>query len=281
MVTDANKTIVWVNPAFEKSTGFSAHEAIGNSPAILQSGRHDLSFYQEMWSALDKYGQWQGEVWNRHKSGEIHPEWLRISSVKNTGQRVTNYVGVFSDVHTQEHVLERLRYLAYYDGLTGLPNRRLFLDRLNLSISQARRDKHQLAVMFIDLDHFKHINDTLGHRFGDALLIAITERMKIFLRNGDTLARLGGDEFTIILPSIPHTDAAINVARKIIDGCSMPVHVEGKVMQVTTSIGISLFPDDGNTSDELLNHADMAMYKVKQRGRNNYWCHGWHENTQA
>lgn len=281
MITDARHIILEVNPAFEKSTGYSAHEAIGKSPAMLHSGRHDESFYQEMWATLDKQGQWQGEVWNRNKSGEIYPEWLSISAVRNAKQGVTNYVGIFSDAHTQEHILERLHYLAYYDGLTGLPNRRLFLDRLSLSISQARRDKHLLAVMFVDLDHFKQINDTLGHRFGDALLMAVTERMKGCLRDGDTLARLGGDEFTVILPAIPHADAAINVARKFLDSYATPVYVEGNALQVTASIGISIFPEDGSEADDLLNHADMAMYKIKQTGRNGFWRHGWKDDGQA
>lgn len=281
MITDAQHIILSVNPAFEKSTGYSAHEAIGKSPAMLHSGRHDESFYQEMWATLDKQGQWQGEVWNRNKSGEIYPEWLSISTVRNAKQCVTNYVGIFSDAHTQEHILERLHYLAYYDGLTGLPNRRLFLDRLSLSISQARRDKHQLAVMFVDLDHFKEINDTLGHRFGDALLMAVTERMKACLRDGDTLARLGGDEFTVILPAIPHPEAAINVARKFLDSYATPVYVEGNALQVSASIGIGIFPEDGVEADDLLNHADMAMYKIKQTGRNGYWRHGWKDEGQA
>ncbi|MEN6587974.1 MAG: diguanylate cyclase [Sulfuricella sp.] len=281
MVTDAQNMIVSVNPAFEKSTGYSAQEAIGESPSLLHSGRHDESFYQEMWAALDKQGQWQGEIWNRHKSGEIYPEWLSISTVRNAQESVTNYVGIFSDAHTQEHVLERLHYLAYYDGLTGLPNRRLFLDRLSLSISQARRNHQQLAVMFVDLDNFKQINDTMGHRFGDALLMSVTERMKACLRDGDTLARLGGDEFTVILPTIPHADAAINVARKIIDSYAIPVFVEGNAVQITASIGISIFPEDGSDADDLLNHADIAMYKIKQTGRNGYWRHGWADDRQA
>lgn len=275
MITDAQHVIISVNPAFERSTGYSAQEAIGNSPAMLHSGRHDEQFYQQMRDSLEAQGQWQGEVWNRHKSGEIYPEWLSISAVKNARQCVTNYVGIFSDAQTQKHILERLHYLAYYDGLTGLPNRRLFLDRLSLSISQARRNKHQLAVMFVDIDHFKQINDTLGHKFGDALLAAITERMKSCLRDGDTLARLGGDEFTVILPVISHPDAAINVAKKILDSYAAPVNVGGNILPVTASIGISIFPDDGVEADDLLNYADIAMYKVKQTGRNGYWRHGW------
>lgn len=281
MITDAKQIILSVNPAFEKSTGYSAQEAIGKSPIMLHSGRHDESFYQEMWTTLENQGQWQGEVWNRNKNGEIYPEWLSISAVRNSKHCVTNYVGIFSDAHTQEHVLERLHYLAYYDGLTGLPNRRLFLDRLSLSISQARRDKHQLAVMFVDLDHFKEVNDKLGHRLGDALLMAVTGRMKGCLRDGDTLARMGGDEFTVILPAIPHPEAAINVARKFLDCYASPVYIEGNALQITASIGISIFPEDSDEADDLLNHADMAMYKIKQTGRNGYWRHGWKDEGQV
>lgn len=275
MITNAQHKILSVNQAFEKSTGYSAQEVIGKSPAILHSGRHDENFYQEMWATLDKHGQWQGEVWNRRKSGEIYPEWLSISAVKNSKQYITHYVGIFSDAHTQTRILERLHYLAYYDGLTGLPNRHLFLDRLHLTVSQARRDKRQLAVMFVDLDNFKRINDTLGHNCGDAVLMAITERMKGCLRDGDTLARLGGDEFTVILPAIAHADTAINVARKLLDSCAIPLSVGGNSLQMTASIGISIFPDDGSEGHELLNHADMAMYKIKHTGRNGYWCHKW------
>jgi len=270
MITDAHRIIRSVNPAFEKSTGYSAHEAIGRSPALLQSGRHDENFYKEMWATLDTHGQWQGEVWNRHKSGEIYPEWLSISAVRDSRQRVTHYVGIFSDAHTQEHILERLHYLAYYDGLTGLPNRRLFLDRLNIALAQARRDKHMLALMFIDLDHFKQINDSKGHKIGDSLLMAVTERLKACLRDGDTLARLGGDEFTVILPALSHPDAATHVARKFLDSYARPVNIEGHELHITGSIGISIFPTDGEDADSLLSHADIAMYQIKGSGRNGY-----------
>lgn len=270
MITDAHLIIRSVNPAFEKSTGYCAREAIGRTPALLRSGRHDENFYREMWTAIDAYGKWQGEVWNRHKSGEIYPEWLSISSVRDSRKRVTHYVGIFSDAHTQENILERLHYLAYYDGLTGLPNRSLFLDRLGISLAQARRDGHMLALMFIDLDHFKQINDSLGHKIGDSLLVAVTERMKACLRDGDTLARLGGDEFTLILPAISSPDAATHVARKFIETYARPVDVEGHELHITGSIGISIFPEDGEDADGLLNHADIAMYQIKGSGRNGY-----------
>ncbi|MFA7316439.1 MAG: diguanylate cyclase [Sulfuricella sp.] len=270
MITDAHRIIRSVNPAFEKSTGYSAHEAIGRTPALLQSGRHDESFYKEMWATLDTHGKWQGEVWNRHKSGEIYPEWLSVSAVRDSKQKVTHYVGIFSDAHTQEHILERLHYLAYYDGLTGLPNRRLFLDRLNISLAQARRDGHMLALMFIDLDHFKQINDSMGHKIGDSLLIAVTERMKACLRDGDTLARLGGDEFTVILPAISKPDATIHVARKFLESFARPVDIDDHELQITGSIGISIFPEDGEDADSLISDADTAMYKIKETGRNGY-----------
>lgn len=270
MITDAHRIIRSVNPAFEKSTGYTAREAIGRTPALLQSGRHDESFYKEMWAALDKHGKWQGEVWNRNKSGDIYPEWLSISAVRDSRQKVTHYVGIFSDAHTQEQVLERLHYLAYYDGLTGLPNRRLFLDRLTISLAQARRDRHMLALMFIDLDYFKQINDRLGHKVGDSLLIAVTERLKTCLRDGDTLARLGGDEFTVILPAIIHENAASHVARKFLESFSNPVAIGEHILNITSSIGFSIFPEDGEDADSLLNHADIAMYQIKESGRNGY-----------
>jgi diguanylate cyclase (GGDEF)-like protein/PAS domain S-box-containing protein len=268
MITDERRIIRSVNPAFEKSTGYSADEAIGRTPALLKSSRHDQSFYREMWNALNRHGQWRGEIWNRHKNGEIYPEWLNITAVRDSRQQVSNYVGVFSDAHTHESILERLHHLAYYDGLTGLPNRRLFLDRLNVAIAQARRDKHKLAVMFVDLDRFKQVNDTLGHKVGDALLVGITERMKSCLRDGDTLARLAGDEFTVILPVLPHPDAASHVAQKFLECFSHPLNVDGHVLSVTASIGISTYPDHGEDADSLLHRADIAMYRIKEAGRN-------------
>lgn len=274
MITDARKIIRSVNPAFEKTTGYTASEAIGNTPAMLKSGHHDRDFYRNMWDSLNKNGQWQGEIWNRHKSGEIYPEWLSISTVKDSQQRVINYVGIFSDAHTQEYVLERLQYLAYYDGLTGLPNRRLFLDRLSVSLSHARRDRQMMAVVFIDLDQFKQINDTLGHKVGDAVLVGVAERMKGCLREGDTLTRLGGDEFTAILPVISHPDAASNVARKFLECLADPLNIDGQELRITASIGISIFPNDGEDADSLLHHADTAMYQIKGIGRNGYSHHG-------
>ena len=270
LITDAHRIIRSVNPAFEKSTGYSADEAIGRTPAILKSGHHDKDFYRKMWLSLNKLGQWQGEIWNRHKNGEVYPEWLNIRAVKDHLQRTSHYVGIFSDAQTQEYILERLHYLAYYDGLTGLPNRRLFLDRLNMSISHARRDKHMLALLFIDLDQFKQINDTLGHKVGDELLIGASERMRSCLRDEDTLARLAGDEFTAILPGIPHPDAVEHVAHKFLECCARPLKINGHELSITASIGCAIYPNDGEDADSLLQHADLAMYRIKESGRNGY-----------
>ena len=273
MVTDADNIIRSVNPAFEKATGYTASEVICNTPALLKSGHHGEAFYREMWDALNTSGEWQGEIWNRHKNGDIRPEWLSINAVRDNQQKVIHYVGIFSDTPTRKYVLERLEYLAYYDGLTGLPNRHLFLDRLNMCLSHARRDRHMLAVIFIDLDQFKQINDSLGHKAGDEVLAGVAERMKGCLREGDTLARLGGDEFTAILPVISHPDAASNVARKFLECYAKPLSIDGQELRVTASIGISIFPDDGEDADSLLNRADIAMYRIKGTGRNGFSHH--------
>lgn len=270
VITDARNIIRTVNPAFEKSTGYSAAEAIGRTPAMLKSGHHNKTFYREMWSALSKTGQWRGEIWNRYKSGEINPEWLSISAVKDSQQRISHYVGIFSNTHPKEYIPERLRHLAFYDGLTELPNKHLFMDRLNMSLSRARRDKQKMAVMFIDLDRFKQINDTLGYKIGDELLIGVTERMKLSLRDEDTLARLASDEFAVILPGLPHPDAADGVARKFIECCTQPFEIDGHELNVTASIGIGIYPNDGEDAGSLLRQAEFAMRRVKESGRNGY-----------
>lgn len=270
VITNERGIILSVNPAFERSTGYSAQEVIGRTPNVLKSGHQGEEIYRQMWESLKTQRQWQGEIWNRCKSGEIYPEWLSISAVTNHENKVTHYVGIFSDVHAQQHIMEELRYLAYYDELTGLPNRRLFLDRLDISLSHARRERQKLAVMFVDLDHFKNVNDALGHQAGDELLVTISERMKDCLREEDTLARLGGDEFTVILPLLHHEDAARNVAQKFLDSYKRPVVVNGEKVQVTASIGISVFSGADENADSLLNKADLAMYCTKERGRCGY-----------
>ena len=267
MITDDELNIVSVNPAFVTTTGYSAEEIVGSSPTALSSGRHEASFYKNMWEALQGAGQWQGEIWNRRKDGEIYPEWLNISVIKDEQGNVTNYAGVFSDISTQEHVRNRLHNLAYYDALTELPNRELFQDRFENAIAQARRHGNAVGLIFIDLDRFKQINDTLGHKTGDGLLKAVARGLMECVRDSDTIARLGGDEFTIILPGINGSDDAALVAEKIVESFSQPLELEdGRELFTTPSIGISLYPNDGESDEDIIKNADTAMYRAKESG---------------
>jgi diguanylate cyclase (GGDEF)-like protein/PAS domain S-box-containing protein len=270
MITNANLIIVEVNPAFEHTTGYSRSEAIGQTPALLSSGRHDRAFYKKMWTALHETGGWQGEVWNRRKDGKIYPEWLSIVSVRNEASELTHYAGLFSDISTQVHIRQRLHTLAYYDALTGLPNRALFQDRLNNTLAIARREQSLVALFFLDLDRFKTINDTLGHSTGDALLKQVTARLQKLLRESDTIARLGGDEFTLVTRVSTNPDAVGVIAEKIVACFVEPFEINDHELFITTSIGISLFPKDGADQETLRQNADIAMYRAKAAGRNTY-----------
>ncbi|MBP1932980.1 sensor domain-containing protein [Ammoniphilus resinae] len=266
MITDGQKKIISVNPAFMKVTGYSAEEAIGQNPRFLQSGRQNLDFYRNMWITIYQKGGWQGEIWNRRKNGDIYPEWLSISAVKNGSGQVTNYVGVFSDISERKRAEERLEQLAHYDLLTGLPNRFLFNEKLKSALFHARRYKHYVALLFIDLDRFKTVNDTLGHAIGDRLLRLAGERLVDCLRREDIVSRWGGDEFTVLLDNIQMVEHVARIAAKITQSISRPFHIEGQEIRVTPSIGISVYPNDGIEIDELMNHADTAMYLAKERG---------------
>lgn len=268
MITDAQKRIVDVNRAFTATTGYSRDEAIGKTPQLLDSGRHDKAFFKALWQAVHSEGRWQGEVWNRRKDGEIYPEWLNITAIQDDKGVVVNYAGIFSDLSSQQQVRKRLHHLAYYDALTDLPNRELFRDRLLNGIANAKRERKQLALLFLDLDRFKIINDTLGHPLGDDLLKVVAEILKQSVRDSDTVARLGGDEFTIILNSIAHTDDAVAVAKSIINKLTKPLLLGQHRLFVSTSIGISVYPDDGDNPDTLLKHADIAMYQAKNSDHN-------------
>lgn len=270
MVTNAERVIESVNPAFTQITGYKAHEAIGKTPAILSSGRHDAAFYREMQEALAAHGHWQGEIWNRRRNGEIYPEWLTINTVRNTRGEAVNYVGVFSDITKRKAAEKQMQFLAYHDGLTGLPNRELFFDRLEHAIAHAHRNRRMVAVLFLDLNRFKQVNDTLGHHVGDQLLQRVAQRLTASVREGDTVARLGGDEFTVVLESIGQASDVSCVARKIMDALSQPMQLDGHEIGVTTSIGISLYPTDGVQPEALIKCADTAMYLAKQDGRNNF-----------
>ena len=268
MITDAEKRIVDVNRAFITTTGYSRDEAVGKTPKLLASGCHDEAFYQTLWQTLHAEGRWQGEIWNRRKDGEIYPEWLNITAIQDENGVVVNYAGIFSDLSSQQQVRQRLHHLAYYDALTDLPNRELFHDRLLNAIASAKRDRKQLALLFLDLDRFKIINDTLGHPVGDDLLKAVSKILKQSVRDSDTVARLGGDEFTIILNSISQIDDAVKVSKNIINRLKKPLLVDQHKLFVSTSIGISIYPDDGDSPEMLLKHADIAMYQAKDSGRN-------------
>jgi len=267
MVTDANNHILLVNRAFTQTTGFSEEEAIGKTPELLKSGRHDREFYQLMWRSLRETGAWEGEIWNRRKSGDVYPEWLHINRVLDETGKVRYYAGVFSDITQHQELRAKLLRLAYYDVLTDLPNRQLFMDRLEQSIAHSRRTENGFSLLFIDLDRFKDINDTLGHRFGDQLLITVAERLQSAVRKSDTVSRHGGDEFTVLLPDTSQPEDIAETAEKILAALSAPLVLEGKNLFIAASIGVSRYPDDGGNGETLLMNADAAMYRAKESGR--------------
>jgi diguanylate cyclase (GGDEF)-like protein/PAS domain S-box-containing protein len=265
VVTDADNRIELVNPAFEKVTGYAAAEVIGRNPSILSSGRQPPEFYKAMWQTLKDTGEWQGEVWNRRKDGSAYCEWLTVTQVRQ-GDRVMGYIGMFIDVTRRKEVEEQLEWRAHFDPLTMLPNRHLLLDRIDQAIRRSRRSGHSGAILMLDLDHFKEINDTLGHQAGDAVLVEVARRLHATMRENDTAGRLGGDEFVILLSDLTEYQA-IGVAERIIDALGKPVTVEGRALQIGGSLGVVLFPSDGDEPGELLRLADMAMYKAKAAGR--------------
>jgi diguanylate cyclase (GGDEF)-like protein/PAS domain S-box-containing protein len=270
MVTDANNRIKAVNPAFTAITGYAAEEVIGKDPQILSSGHHDSDFYQEIWSSLQTPGWWEGEIWNRRKNGEVFPEWLYITAIRDDQNNIIEFVGVFSDITQRKQSEEKIRRQANYDALTGLPNRALFFDRLRAAIATARREKGQVALLFIDLDRFKVVNDTLGHTIGDRLLEQTAARLIACVREVDTVARLGGDEFTMILQDVARGEDAAIVAEKIIESLSEPFWIDGNEVFIGGSVGITLYPSDAGDAVTMLRNADMAMYRSKQAGRSVY-----------
>ncbi|OGT88977.1 MAG: diguanylate cyclase [Gammaproteobacteria bacterium RIFOXYA12_FULL_61_12] len=281
MVTDADNRIKSVNPSFTRITGYLAEEVIGRSPRMLSSGRQDTQFYEELWRQLYKRGYWSGEIWNRRKDGAVYPEWLSLALILDEKGNVTEHVGVFSDITQRKADEEQIRYQANYDALTGLPNRSLLEDRLDRAVAGARRERSKLALLFVDLDHFKTVNDTLGHVVGDELLQQATGRMRVCLREADTLARFGGDEFVILLDDVRQAEDAAEVAKKIIDAMSKPFVLGGRELFVGASIGISLYPEDTQETAVLLRNADMAMYRAKETGRNRYQFFTFAMNEQV
>jgi diguanylate cyclase (GGDEF)-like protein/PAS domain S-box-containing protein len=270
VITDPEERILAVNRAFVEITGYSEEEVLGATPRLLNSGRHNAEFYREMWVELKRTGQWRGELWNRHKNGQIYPELMTISAVVDSGGELTHYVGVFRDITHLKRSEEKLAYLAHHDALTGLPNRTLFQARLEQCLQRAARYQRQVGLVFLDLDRFKTVNDTLGHPVGDALLKQVATVLAKQVREADTIARLGGDEFVIILDDIPALRFAANFVERLLTVFAQPFLVEGHELFVTASIGVSVYPQDGEEIDALVRHADVAMYQTKNSGRNGF-----------
>jgi diguanylate cyclase (GGDEF)-like protein/PAS domain S-box-containing protein len=270
MVTDCKARIISVNPAFTEIVGYSAQEAIGNTPRLFRSDHHDAAFYQEIWNRLLSVGHWQGEIWNRRKGGEVFLEWLTINRVLGDTPDDDHFIAVFTDVTEQRRKDERIHHLAFHDPLTGLPNRTLVQDRLQHAIDVARRKHSRTGVMLIDLDRFKAVNDGLGHDVGDMLLKRIAERLTAELRQTDTVARMGGDEFLVILESGVEPEIYAGVAENIIRMISLPVDIQGSTIQVGASVGIAFYPDDGGDVAALIKHADVAMYAAKADGKGGF-----------
>lgn len=270
MVTDINARILMVNPAFVAITGWGAGDVVGRRPSLLRSGRHSAEFYAEMWGALKDRGHWEGEICNRRKSGELYVEWMTINAIREADGEVSRYVALFSDITARKNHETEIWHQANFDALTGLANRNLFHDRLDRAMVSGRRKHQQVGLMFIDLDRFKTINDTLGHEVGDMLLIEAAARLQACVRDEDTVARMGGDEFTVVLQGLPDQEALQDVAVKILTALAQPFMLQGGPHSISGSIGVTIFPSDAENISDLLRNADIAMYQAKAAGRNCY-----------
>jgi diguanylate cyclase (GGDEF)-like protein/PAS domain S-box-containing protein len=268
MVTGMDNRIITVNPAFSRISGYSAAEVIGSPPEIFGAESQTATFQQEIQQALDEQGLWAGEVRHRRKNGELFVAWLSTNLVRDEAGQVTHRVTVFSDFSEHRAEVDRIEYLAHHDMLTGLPNRTLLLDRLRQGISTARRQKHLLGLIFMDLDKFKPVNDQFGHAVGDLLLQKVAERLVSTVRAADTVVRLGGDEFVVLLPILDSKKSALKIAEKLRQNLNRPFILEGQQVSISSSSGIALFPEDGANEGELLRHADSVMYRAKQDGGN-------------
>lgn len=267
VITDRDNKIVSVNPAFTTLTGYGRDEAIGRNPSILQSGRHGASFYQAMWRSIIEDGFWRGDIWDRRKDGSLYPKFLAITAIRDESGEITNYSAIFYDVSERKQLEEKLENLAHYDPLTQLPNRMLLQDRLEQAILAAERHQQHFALLFIDLDGFKPVNDQFGHSLGDEVLREVASRLQASLRAIDTAARLGGDEFVVILNGIDSREQAMRVAEKLIAALSAPYDINGQQPTVTASIGVCLYPSDRCGPEQLLRQADEAMYAAKKAGK--------------
>ncbi|MGE5531847.1 MAG: putative bifunctional diguanylate cyclase/phosphodiesterase, partial [Bacteroidota bacterium] len=270
-MTDAQERILMVNRAFSELTGYAPEDVLGQTPRLLKSGRHDRDFYAVMWAAINATGHWHGEVWNRRKNGEIFPQLLSISAVRDEAGRVTHYVGVSTDISQRKDAEARLDFLAHHDPLTRLPNRLLLYTRLQHCLDVSHRERKRLALLMLDLDRFKDVNDSFGHLAGDELLQQVAKRLTVRRRGADTVTRLGGDEFAVLLEALRHPQDAAQVASKIIAALSKPYRLSnGAEVCIGASVGISLFPEHGQTLEALLQQADAALYQAKGEGRGNF-----------
>jgi diguanylate cyclase (GGDEF)-like protein/PAS domain S-box-containing protein len=270
IITDSEHKIIAVNQAYSKITGYESDEVIGKTPRLHQSKQYDEAFYQNLWHTVAHSGHWQGEIWNRRKDGQLYPAWENISVVRDERGQISNYVSVFSDISSIKQTEARLSQLAHHDALTGLANRLAFNLNLEQALERAKRHHHKVALLFLDLDRFKLINDTLGHASGDSMLRIIAERLKHSVRAEDMVARIGGDEFTIVLEEITQTNDAATLAQKLIRAIAEPMQLNDQEIVITTSIGLSIYPDDANTAADLAKAADAAMYRAKARGRHTF-----------
>ncbi len=273
LITDENSKILKINKAFSEVSGYQEDELIGKSPSTFKSRHHDGNFFKNMWSDLSEKGSWQGEIYNRSKSGHIHQDWVTITAIKNNRGELINYIGHYHDITERKEAEEQIRKLAFYDPLTSLPNRRLFLERLEDELEIAHLENKHGALLFLDLDHFKNLNDSLGHPVGDALLVEVSRRLRENISKGETIARIGGDEFVVLLPNIgPIVELSAEHAEQLADRIRVaiiePFYIHGHEYHITVSIGISLFPEKGQNSADILKRADTAMYRAKQDGRN-------------
>lgn len=268
LITDTKGIILSVNPAFTEITGYTAEEAIGRNPRMLQSNQHDQAFYTSMWTQLITKGRWNGEIWNRRKNGALYLERMTISMVRDMDGKPIRYVSVFSDITAFWRKDEHIKHLAFHDALTDLPNRTLLMDRINQRLINSNREPCELALMFIDLDGFKLVNDQFGHNVGDDLLKDIAKRLLSLVRESDTVARVGGDEFIIVLNNPQGNDEIAYIANRVVSMINEPMEIHGEVLHVGASVGIAIFPTDASTSADLIKNADTAMYAAKESGRN-------------
>ncbi|MCE5181838.1 MAG: EAL domain-containing protein [Betaproteobacteria bacterium] len=270
VITDTAGSVLNVNDAFTRITGYSLAEIRGATPRLLKSGRHDDAFYREMWDSLLASGHWQGEIWNKRKNGEIYPEWMDIGIVKDDRGEASHFVGTFTDITQRKADEERINYLGHHDALTGLPNRTLLHDRISQTLATCQHQHYKAALLLIDLDRFKNINESLNHDFGDRLLQLVAGRLDGCIHAPDTLARSGGDEFVVLMGEVHHLGEIVAMAKALLTAMNQPFLVKDQEITITSSIGISVYPDDGDDTQTLLKNADVAMYRAKEQGRNNY-----------